>query len=562
MESKFYRNYKRLFFIGMGVLLTFTCLALASYSLMLGLFGFFLTLGGMVGLVYLDKREEAARERELEEEIMQRGEEAFPAPPSPEPGFALALLQVDDYDEVFQGMPEEQRPLLVVEVDKFLREWARRRRVYLRKDGRDRYLVLLPAEELKHLEENEFAFLDEIREIRLGNTLPVTFSVGAGKGGEGDPAALGQLAHEALDLALARGGDQVVVKDPNHTWFYGGKTEAVGKRTQVRSRVAATELGTLFQQCSLVVIMGHAGIDFDVLGAALGLAEAARQYGKKARIVTDHPGGAIEKLLAAVEEKYPGLLGGGKEIAEKVGSHTLLLLVDVHRSGMAAHPPLLHRAGYIGVIDHHRRGEDFPERTNLTYLEPAASSACELVGELLRYLPEEAAVSPLTATALLAGLVVDTKNFTLMTGPRTFRIAALLRDAGADPAVIRSLFQSSLPALLYRAQLLQNVEIVEGEYALAACAREFPEAQAAAAHAADTLLEIEGVTASFVLYPVPGGTALSARSAGGVNVHRLMEMLGGGGHFTVAGAYLEGSDLAAARARLVEILKNAGGEKS
>ncbi|MDH7577354.1 MAG: DHH family phosphoesterase [Bacillota bacterium] len=562
MESKFYRNYKRLFFIGVAVLLAFTSLALASYYLLLGIFGFLLTMGGMFGLAYLDKKEEAAREKEIVEEIGRREEEGLPASPPPEAGLALAVLQVDDYDEVFQGLAEEQRPLLVAEVDKLLREWARGLRAHLRKDGRDRYLMLLPAKELASLEESGFPILDQIRKIKTGNTLPVTLSIGAGKGGGGDPAVLGQLAQQALDLALARGGDQAVVKDPDHTWFYGGRTEAVGKRTQVRARVAATELVNLFRNCNSVVVMGHAGIDFDVLGAALGLAEAARHFGKQARVVVDHPGGTIEKLLDAVAGKHPGLLGEGKEIGERVGSDTLLLLVDVHRPEMVAYPPLLNRAGSIGVIDHHRRGEEFLERASLAYLEPAASSASELVGELIRYLPEEVALSPLTATALLAGLVVDTKQFTFATSPRTFHIAARLREAGADPAVIRTLFKASLPALLYRAQLLQNVEILEGRYALTGHEQEFPEAQVAAARAAETLLEVEGVAASFVLYPAPGGVAISARSAGDVNVHRFMERLGGGGHFTVAGAYLEGSDLAAARSRLVEVLKGAGGEKS
>ncbi len=563
MESKFYRNYKRLFFIGTGALLAFTSLALASYYLMLGIFGFLLTIGAMYGLAYLDKKEDAAREREMREAFAHCEEELFAAPP-PEAGLALALLQVDDYDEVFQGMIEEQRPLLVAEVDKLLREWARSLKAYLRKDGRDRYLLLLPARELASLEERGFPILDRIREVKAGNTLPVTLSIGAGKGGGGDPGALGQLAQQALDLALARGGDQAVVKDPDHTWFYGGRTEAVGRRSQVRARLAATELDGLFRQCGLVVVMGHACIDFDVLGAALGLAEAAQHYGKEVRVVVDHPGGTIERLLEAVAGKHPGLLGKGKEIGEKVGSHTLLLLVDVHRPEMVAYPPLLSRAGYIGVIDHHRRGAEFLERANFAYLEPGASSASELVGELIRYLPEEVTLSPLTATALLAGLIVDTKQFTFATSARTFQAAALLREAGADPAVIRSLFRSGLPALLYRAQLLENAEILEGRYALAWHEQEFPEAQVAAARAAETLLEVEGVAASFVLYPAPGGTAISARSAGEVNVHRVMEMLGGGGHFTVAGAYLAGSDLRSARTRLVEALRaageNAGGE--
>ena len=223
----------------------------------------------------------------------------------------LALLQVDDYDEVFQGLTDEQRPLLVAAVDKYLREWAAGLRAYLRKDDRDRYLALIPAEEQDKLEDTGFPIIDQIRQVSVGRHLPVTMSIGAvrvqrpanapravaGRGGEREPALLGRLAQEALDLALERGGDQAVVKSLDHTWFYGGRSKSVVKRSQVQSRVTATELHRLFEMCNNVVIMGHKDIDFDVLGAAFALAEAARHYGRKVNIAVDYPGGTVERLL-------------------------------------------------------------------------------------------------------------------------------------------------------------------------------------------------------------------------------------------------------------------------
>jgi len=483
---------------------------------------------------------------------------------------------VDDYDEVFQGLSDERRPLLVAAVDKYLREWAAGLKAYLRKDGRDRYLALIPADELERLEATKFPVIDQIRQVSAADShslrpgvspgaegdgtrqhshLPVTLSVGVGKGGgQREPALLGRLAQEALDLALERGGDQVVVKSPEHTWFYGGRTEVVGKRSQVRSRVTATELHRLFGLCDNVVIMGHRGIDFDVLGAAFALAEAARHYDKKVRIAVDHPGGAVERLQNVIAQREPDLLGNGKEIAGSVSSQTLLLVVDVHRPSMVAYQSLLSRAGYIGVIDHHRRSEEFLERANIVYLVPGASSASELATELIRYLPEHVGVSPLAATALLAGLIVDTKKFSFATSASTFRNAAWLRETGADPAVIQSLFTDSLEVMFYRARLMQSVEIVHGRFALTTGEQTFPESQIAASRAADTLLDVDQVEASFALYSTREGVGISARSRGLVNVQRIMEQIGGGGHFTVAGAQLAGADLQEVRRQLLGLL--------
>jgi c-di-AMP phosphodiesterase-like protein len=570
--STFYRKYKRMLFIGLGVLIALDSLSLGLIkNLELGLFALFIAFLGMGGLAYVDQKEGDARAEEIRGDVgaglPAPSTGAVPASGHPHgavmdsPWFALVLLQVDDYDEVFQGLSDEKRPLLVANVDKYLREWAGGLKAYLRKDGRDRYLVLLPTGELDRLEETSFPVIGQIRQVSAGSHLPVTLSIGVGKGGgEREPALLGRLAQEALDLALERGGDQVVVKSPDHSWFYGGRTEAVGKRSQVRSRVTATELHRLFELCNNVVIMGHRNIDFDVLGAAFALAEAARDYGKKVRIAVDHPGGAVERLLDVIAQREPDLLGSGKEIAGSVSSQTLLLVVDVHRPSLVAYQPLLSRAGYIGVIDHHRRSEEFLERANIIYLVPSASSASELAAELVRYLPGHVGVSPLAATALLAGLIVDTKKFSFATSANTFRNAAWLRESGADPIVIQSLFTDSLDVLLYRAHLMQSVEI-HGRFALTMGDQVFSDAQVAASRAADTLLDVDQIEASFALYPSGGGVGISARSRGTVNVQRVMEQIGGGGHFTVAGAQLAGADLGEVRQQLLGLLDTLSNEQ-
>lgn len=470
---------------------------------------------------------------------------------------SVCLFQVDDYDEIFQNLSEEQRPLLVAAVDKLLREWACQAKAYLRKDGRDRYIVLIPSDELKHLEDGDFFILENVRKIDVRNHIPVTMSIGVGKvSGENNPALAGQLAQEALELALERGGNQAVVKSPERIWFYGGKTNTVGRLDQIRARVAATELERMLELCNSVVIMGHAESDLDVLGAAFGMAEVARHYGRDAKIVVDRPGGSAERLLNVLVQKEPGLFVSGDEIEGKFDSRTFLLLVDVHRPSMVVHPILIEQAGYIGVIDHHRRGEDFLERADFSYLDPNVSSTCEMVGNMVSHFGKNFRLSPLAATALLAGLIVDTKRFTFATGASTFRTAAFFMDAGADSSMIQRLFADRLESILYRAQLMQSVEILFDRFAVARGEQELPEARLAASRAADTLLEVEGVEAAFVLFPVSGGTGISARSVGTVNVHRIMEKMGGGGHFTVAGARLRGVNLKDAYIRLVEILKS------
>lgn len=558
MESSFYGKYKRMFLIGLGALLGLTCLALAKYNTFLGVFGFVTLLVGLYAFYFVDKQERTAREQELREEFcsMAKEERRGILEEKPVFGLALAFLQIDDYDEVLQGLADGQRPLLAAAVDKFVQEWAEANHAYLYKDGRERYIALLSTEDLEDQENQEFTVLNKLREIRVGEHLPVTMSIGAAKGvGLGNSVLLGQLAQQALELSLERGGDQAVVKSAEHTWFYGGETEVVGKRSKVRVRAAAAELASLIQQVKNVVITGHSMMDFDVLGAALGCAEIVRHYDKQVQILVDHPGGAVDKLAGIIDERVPGLICTKDSLEIEVASQTLVLFVDVHRPQMFIHSSLLKRAGYIAIIDHHRRGEEFPERCNLSYIMPGASSTSELVGELVNYFPD-VNFSPLAATALLIGIIVDTKRFTFSTSDRTFRIAAQLIEAGADQRMIRELFTDSLEVMLYRAHIIENVELVFRRFAVAAHDEPMDGARIAASRAADTLLEIDGVDASFAFYPTDEGVGVSARSAGDINVQRIMEKMGGGGHFSVAAAQLQGVTITDAHSRLVEILED------
>ena len=309
VEAKFFQTYKRRFFIGLGVLLAFTCLALAYYNRLLGIGGLVTSLTGFYAFYYVDKQERSARERELREELLAVEREMPPEELPAASDLSLVFLQVDDYDEVFHGLPEDQRPLLVAAVDKLMREWAASAKAYLHKNSRDRYSMLMPTDELESQESKNFPILDEIRKIDYGNRVPVTLSFGAAKGVDPqEPAKQRELAQQALELALERGGDQAVVKSTEHTWFYGGHTEVVGKRSQVRVRVTATELARLINLAKNAVIMGHCRMDFDVLGAAVGWAEIVRHNGKKVRIVADNQGSAVDKLINRINEHYPGLV--------------------------------------------------------------------------------------------------------------------------------------------------------------------------------------------------------------------------------------------------------------
>ncbi|NPV26762.1 MAG: hypothetical protein HPY81_04735 [Firmicutes bacterium] len=467
----------------------------------------------------------------------------------------IGFLQLDNLAEVLANLEEDQKPVLIAAVDRLLSEWTLQLEGYLRKFAEDRYLVIMSAQSLRDCQKNRFEILDRLREINLGNKMPVTLSIGLGAGEE-TAVDLARLAQSALDIALGRGGDQVVIKTPERVWFYGGRSRGVEKRTKVKARVIAFALRDLIREAGNVVIMGHEGADLDELGAALGLAKVVSAFERPVHIVLDNLN-ALEKMVDLINknENYRGVLISGNEGLRVTKPDTLLIVVDTHRPTLLIEPRLLELAGSIVVIDHHRRSEEFIDTASLVYLEPYASSTSELVAELLQYLGEEVEITKLEATGLLAGIIMDTKNFTAHTGARTFEAASFLRRAGADPTVIQEFMRDDLDAVVRRAEIIKNTELVFDGIAVSTYDELIPQPQLTAAQAADALLNVDGVKASFVICRTSDGVAISARSQGEINVQLLMEKLGGGGHLNVAAAQLSRVDPAEARVRLMRILQ-------
>lgn len=468
----------------------------------------------------------------------------------------LALIQIDNYDDVLKGLTESQRTAILGEVSSHLADWAASLDGFIKKFSEDTYIAIFNRRALDKLLADKFDILDKIRAIRGVSRLPVTLSMGVAAD-EPTVAALGQRAQAGLDLALGRGGDQAAVYVEGKVQFYGGKAKAVEKNTRVKARVVAQAIRDIMGDADLVLVMGHAGEDFDSLGAAMGVAKMARHAGKEVHIVVSEPGAAVAKLQELLPDykEYEALLLTADAAAELIAARTVLFVVDTHRPELTAAPDLLAKVDRVVVIDHHRRAETFIESPLLVYLEPSASSTSELVTELLQYYDDGLDLTRLEASALYAGIIVDTKNFVVQTGVRTFEAASYLRRAGADPALVRRLFCVDLASLRLRASIINSAEMLPGGVVIATCPAQGKTAQVSAAQAADMLLNIEGVRVCFILFWLEeGGVGVSARSQGDINVQVIMEKLGGGGHQTAAGAQIKDLTIAEVKQRLTEIV--------
>lgn len=475
----------------------------------------------------------------------------------------VAHIQIDNYDDVLQGLNESQRTAIPAEVNQQLVEWITDHDGYLKKYAEDLYIALFNRQALDIMLTDKFDILDRVRSIREGNKIPVTLSMGV-SADETSIAALGQRAQAGLDLALGRGGDQASVYVDGKVMFYGGKAKAMEKNTRVKARIMAQALRDMIDDCENVLIMGHANEDFDSLGAALGVSRMARFTGKPTRIVVSQQSLAVSKLaeLLVDYEEYGKLLVTGDEALSMVTPATLLFIVDTHRPELTAEPRLLERVERTVVIDHHRRAEKFIANPLLIYLEPSASSTSELIAELLTYFDDKLDLTRLEATALYAGIILDTKNFAVQTGVRTFDAAAYLRRSGADPGLVRMLFRVDMETFKRRAEVINNTDMLPGGIVIATYPRKVKNGQIIAAQVADMLLNIEGVRVSFVLFPSEEGVGISARSQGDINVQLIMEALGGGGHQTVAGAQVKGADMEDVKAQIVELINEYIGEES
>ena len=474
----------------------------------------------------------------------------------------LAFVQLDNIDDVLQGLDEGQRSQVTADVNQHLVSWVGRQDGFIKKYSEDMYMGVFSRASLDRIIADKFDILDDVRAIRAGNKIPVTLSIGIATD-EANVAAISHRAQAGLDLALGRGGDQAALHIGGEVQFFGGKAKPVEKNTRVKARVVAHAIRELMMETDTVLVMGHEGEDFDSLGAALGVARMARLVGTDVKIVVGQPGLAIDKLreLLPEYEEYRNLFVNAADSVKFVSPRSLLVIVDTHRVELTAAPQLLKLVERKVLIDHHRRSEDIIADPLIVYLEPSASSTSELVTELVGYFDEKIELSRLEASALYAGILVDTKNFAVQTGIRTFDAASYLRRAGADPVLVKHLFSVDLDTLKARAKILTGAQLLPGGIIIAICDKEVKNAQIIASQAADTMLTIEGIRVSFVLFHAEDGIGICARSNGEVNVQVIMEQLGGGGgHQTVAGTQLKNSSISEARDRLTRLIADYLGE--
>lgn len=469
----------------------------------------------------------------------------------------LAYIQIDNFDEVMQGLSEAERTALLFEANRRLDEWLKGLGGFMRRVSDDLYVAVIERKALDRAMEEHFDILDRVRNLQSTNRLPLTLSMGFAVAEEQSMEELGSEAQAGLDLALGRGGDQVAVRMGGKNQFFGGKAKAVEKHTRVKARVVAHAVREIIENADEVFIMGHHNEDFDCFGAAIGVAKMARDLKKPVRIVLSDMNEGIEKLITFLADapEYEGMIVHAEDMESIDSLNPVLFVVDTHIPHLVAAPVLLERIAQVIVIDHHRRsGESFIKSPLLVYIEPASSSTCELVTELLMYFREDLVLSRMEATALYSGIVVDTKNFAVQTGIRTFEAAAYLRRGGADPVVVRHLFRADFETERALSRAKASANLYPGGLITARCPDIIPNVQAIAGQVADSLLRIEGVRMSLVLFQrSPDTVGISARSAGELNVQVIMESVGGGGHQTVAGAQIKGEPLASIEERLIAI---------
>ncbi|WP_458122588.1 DHH family phosphoesterase [Paenibacillus sp. Z6-24] len=475
---------------------------------------------------------------------------------------AVGIVFLDNFDEASQGMDDQQRASLIARVATRITDWAKGYRIYVRRLSSERYLLLLNQKSLRELEQSRFVILDEIREMTADLKVPLTLSIGIGFGTK-TISELGELAQSSLDMALGRGGDQAAVKADQRLSFYGGKSNAIEKRTRVRARVIAHALRDLMLDSDQVLIMGHKIPDMDVIGAAIGMLKAADMYEVEAYIVLDNVNPSIEKMMDRIsrDERLSDRFITPEDALNIMTERTLTVVVDTHKASMTIEPKLVDRSRRVVVVDHHRRGEEFINDAVLVYLEPYASSACELVTELLQYIHDKVQFTTLEATSLLAGITVDTKHFALHTGSRTFEAAGFLRRNGADTVMVQQMMKEDLAEYIAKAEIIKRARVIHDHVALAVTGQGKQVPQLLIAQVADSLLNMNDIYASFVISErMDGLIGISARSFGKMNVQVVMERLGGGGHLTNAAVQLEGG-IADAEARLLEVLNQMNEEE-
>lgn len=456
---------------------------------------------------------------------------------------SVALIYVDNYEEVLETVEEIKGSLLTALIDRRISQYFAPKDALIKKFDRDKYFIVFKQKYLENFKENKFHILEETKEVKVGNELAVTLSIGIGARG----ASYSQnydFAKTAMDLALGRGGDQVVVKEKEDIFYFGGKARQIEKVTRVKARVKAQALQELMQSKDDVIIMGHHIGDVDSFGASIGIYRAAALLGKRAYIVIEEPNSSIRLMmnLFTPENGYPqNLFVDCDQALDLVDEDTLVMVVDVNRPSYTECPLLLEAGNTIVVFDHHRQGSETIDNAVLSYIEPYASSTCEMVAEVLQYFSEDIKLMESEADCIYAGIIIDTNNFMTKTGVRTFEAAAYLRRAGAEVTRVRKMLQNDMEAYRARAEAVRQAEVYRGVFAISVCPADNLESPTVAgAQAANELLNIIGIKASFVLTQYHDKIYVSSRSIDEINVQIIMEKLGGGGHLNVAGAQLSG----------------------
>ncbi|NLP30452.1 MAG: DHH family phosphoesterase [Clostridiales bacterium] len=452
----------------------------------------------------------------------------------------FAYINVDNFDELISSTPDERKSIIASQIEIAIRQWSSRIYATVIKYSNSNYFVVFEQKYIKNLETTKFSILDEIREVDTDADFPASLSIGVGVGGK-NLIELEEYASAALDLALGRGGDQAVVKRKSKVDYFGGKLQTVEKRNKGKSRIMAHALRQMIDQSGRVIIMGHKNPDMDSFGAALGISRIVKNRNKEGGILIANQIDTIKKIYEKALDSGEHRFISPEEAKSITDKDTLLVIVDTHRPSLLDCPDLLNMTDKIVIIDHHRKAEDNIDNATLTYMESYASSTSELVSEILQYIGDgKKNIEKYEAEALLAGIMLDTKNFSIKTGVRTFEAASWLRRNGADTISVRQLFQTDIDFFKLKASIIAEAEMLPQGVAISSCGRSYKNVHMLTSQAADDLLEVEDIKASFVVgIDENGKTFVSARSLGEVNVQTIMEKMGGGGHLATAGAQLD-----------------------
>jgi c-di-AMP phosphodiesterase-like protein len=462
---------------------------------------------------------------------------------------AVGMIYLDNYEEALESVEEVRRSLLIALIDRKVNKYISALDGISKKLEKDKYMVILRKKAIAQLQESRFDLLEEVKTVNIGNEMAVTMSIGVGLDGL-TYAQNYEFARNAIDLALGRGGDQAVIKTPESITYYGGKSQQVEKNTRVKARVKAHALREIITGKDKVLVMGHRMPDVDSFGAAVGIYRIATTLGRKSHIVLDEATTAIQPLVDLFRnnpEYDDDMIISGQEAIDMAGNNAVLVVVDVNKPSITECPELLRNCKSIVVLDHHRQGTETIENATLSYVEPYASSTCEMVSEILQYTYDNIKIRPEEADCMYSGIVVDTNNFMTKTGVRTFEAAAFLRRNGADVSRVRKMFREDAVEYKARADAVSQAEIYKQYFAISICmAEDLPSPTVIGAQAANELLNIKGIKASFVLTDFQGKIYVSARSIDEVNVQIVMERMGGGGHLNVAACQMEGVGIAEA----------------